>query len=418
MHIVIIGNGIAGVTAARVVRKRRPDWRITLVSDEAPTHYARTAWMYVFMGHLTLEHTRPYEEHFWADNRMDRIHDRATSLDTSRQLVALASGETLAWDRLLVATGSVSAFYDWPGQDLPGVQGLYHVQDLERMERDASGAKEAVVVGGGLIGVELAEMLRTRGTDVTFLVRDDRYLGHALPEREARIVEAEIRRHGVDLRLSTEPESFHGNGRVELVRTTDGDEIPAEWVGIGTGVRPNIDWLAGSGIETEKGVLVDAHLRTNVPEVWAAGDCAELREPMPGRKPIEALWYTGRIAGATAGYNLAGEPRAYNPGVYFNSAKFFDIEWQVVGSIAPDPAPDRIDATAEDETRSGPRFLRLQADAHSGALLGVHALGVRIRQDTITDWIRRGLSLDDAVRDFRRASFDPELSRRLPRVSP
>ena len=414
MHIVIVGNGIAGVTAARVVRKRQPDWRITLISDEALAHYARTAWMYVYMGHLTLEHTRPYAERFWAENRIVRVHDRVTGLHPDRQSVSLRAGGEVAWDRLLIAAGSVPAFYGWPGQDLAGVQGLYHLQDLQRMEREASGAKKAVVVGGGLIGVEMAEMLHTRGTDVTYLVREDRYLAHAFPEPEARLVEQEIRRHGVDLRLNTEPASFHGTDRVESVRTAGGETFPAQWVGIGTGVRPNIGWLAGSEVETDRGVLVDRHLRTNLTGVWAAGDCAQHRQPVGGRAPIEALWYTGRISGATAGYGLAGEPRRYAPGVFFNSAKFFDIEWQVVGRIAPEPTPDRIDATAQDHPRSGPRFIRLQADAHTGALQGVHALGVRLRQPVLTDWIARGLTLDDAIRRFSDASFDPELARRLP----
>ena len=416
MHIVIVGNGIAGVTAARVVRRKRPEWRITLVSDEHPEHLSRTAWMYVYMGHLTLEQTRPYEPRFWDDNRIERVHDRATALDPEAKTLTLRDGGPLAYDRLLLATGSAPAFYDWPGQDLAGVQGLYHLQDLERMEREASGAARAVVIGGGLIGVEMAEMLRTRGTDVTFLVREGRYFEHVLPPRESEILEREIRRHGVDLRLGEEAEAFVGDaeGRVAAVQTASGEAIPAEWVGIATGVRPNIAWLEGSGVETARGVLVDRAMRTGAPDVWAAGDCAEHRDPLPGRRPIEPLWYTGRTGGATAGMGLAGEPRPYAPGVYFNSAKFFEIEWQVYGSIAPEATPDRVEAVAEDETRHGPRLVRLQADAATGAVLGVHALGVRLRQEVCSGWIAGGLSLDDAVRDLRRATFDGEFSRPAP----
>lgn len=414
MHIVIVGNGIAGVTAARVVRKRRPDWRITLVSEEHPEHLARTAWMYVYMGHLTLEQTRPYAPDFWERNRIERLHDRAESLDVDRQRLALRSGGTLTYDRLLVATGSVPAFYGWPGQDLAGVQGLYHLQDLERMERETAGVKHAAVVGGGLIGVELAEMLRTRGVAVTYLVRESRYFAHAMPERESRLIEEEIRRHGVDLRLQTEPEAFLGSDRVEGVRTTVGETIPAEWVGLGTGVRPNVGWLEGSGIETSRGVLVDCQLRTSAANVWAAGDCAEHREPLPGRAPVEALWYTGRIQGATAGYALAGDPRPYTPGVFYNSAKFFDLEWQVVGSIAPEPDPGRIEALAEDRTRTGARLVRLQGDAGTGRVLGIHALGVRLRHEVCAEWIVARRSLDDCIRDLPRAGFDPEFSRAMP----
>lgn len=414
MHIAIVGNGIAGVTAARVVRRKQPDWRITLISDEAPTHYARTAWMYVYMGHLTREHTQPYAEHFWGDNRIDRVHDRVTHLDARGRTLQLRDGEPLAWDRLLIATGSLPAFYDWPGQDLPGVQGLYHLQDLERMEREASGAERAVVVGGGLIGVEMVEMLQTRGTDVTYLVREARYMAHAMPERESRLLEAEIRRHGVDVHLSTEPTAFHGNARVESVDVSTGGSFSTDWVGIATGVRPNIEWLGSSEIDTARGVLVDRRMRTSAPEVFAAGDCAEHREPLAGRAAIEPLWYTGRIQGATAGMGLAGEPRPYSPGVFFNSAKFFDIEWQLVGRIEPEPSSGVTSLVAEDETPHGPRLIRLDADSDSGALRGIHALGIRLRQNEISDWIAKGLSLDDAVRDLPQAFFDPEFSRSIP----
>ncbi|OZC02861.1 NAD(P)/FAD-dependent oxidoreductase [Rubricoccus marinus] len=413
MHIAIVGNGITGVTASRVVRRRHPDWRITVISDEAPTHYARTAWMYVYMGHLTREHTQPYAEHFWTDNRIERVHDRVTHLDARGKTLRLQKGGPLAWDRLLLATGSIPAFYGWPGQDLAGIQGLYHLQDLDRMEREAGSAKRAVVVGGGLIGVEMAEMLRTRGTHVSFLIREGRYMAHAMPKRESRLLEHEIARHHVDLHLRTEPVTFQGKDRVQSVRTSTDVTLMADWVGIATGVRPNIDWLKDAGIDTARGILVDRQMRTSAPDVFAAGDCAEAREPLAGRAAIEPLWYTGRIQGATAGMGLAGSPTPYAPGVFFNSAKFFDIEWQVVGRIAPEPSPEIVDAYTEDETPHGPRLIRLQADTASGALLGVHALGIRLRQSVISDWIARGVSLDDALRDLPLASFDPEFSRAI-----
>ena len=399
MHVVIVGNGIAGVTAARHVRKASAEARITMVSDETALPYARTALMYVYMGSLTQAHTQMYPERFWADNRIERVQDRAVALDPVRQRLALGDGGEMAYDRLLVATGSVPAIPDWPGADLPGVQGLYHLADLEQMEASTRAAKRAVVVGGGLIGVELAEMLRTRGVAVTFLVREGRYLPRVLSEPESAMIETEIRRHGVDLRLGAEVARVEGDGRAESVVTTGGDQLAAEFVGVGTGVRPHVGWLGGA-VEIGRGVLVDRQLRASAENVWAAGDCAELRDPPPDVRAVEPIWYSARLQGATAGLGMAGRPRDYAPGVYYNSAKFFDLEWQVYGATGGDGDDwERADAG---------RSLRIRH--RDGQVQGVSALGARLRQDVCTRWIAEEWPLDRAVADLAAARFDPELS--------
>ena len=401
MHVVIVGNGIAGVTAARHVRKADAAARVTMVSDETDAPFARTALMYVYMGVLARAHTRLYEERFWAENRIDRVRDRALSLDPSARRLVLEAGGALGYDRLLIATGSRPYLPDWPGAGLDGVQGLYHLSDLDRMEAATAGVDAAVVVGGGLIGVELAEMLRTRGTRVTFLVRDGRYLPGVLSETESALVEAEVRRHGVDLRLGAEVDHVEGTRRAEAVVTRSGERIGAGFVGVGTGVRPNVGW-AGGAVEVDRGVLVDGTLQTSAPGVWAAGDCAQLREPPPGVRAVEPIWYTARLQGATAGLGMAGRPRPYDPGVFFNSAKFFELEWQVYGATAP-TGPGEDWAWSD-----GRRSLRVRH--RDGAVVGVSGLGVRLRQAVCARWIAEGWPLDRALADLGAARFDPELS--------
>lgn len=399
MHAVIVGNGIAGVTAARHVRKASAGAQITMVSDEAAEPFSRTALMYVYMGALTVAHTHLYEERFWAENRIDRVQDRAVGLDPSRQRLALRDGGEVPYDRLLIATGSVPAIPDWPGADLAGVQGLYHVQDLDRMEAATRGVRRAVVVGGGLIGVELTEMLRTRGVEVTFLVRQPRYLPRVLSDAESALVAGAIRRHGVDLRLDTEVERVEGTDRAEAVVTTDGDRLAAEFVGVGTGVRANVGWLDGA-VETDRGVLVDRQLRASAGNVWAAGDCAELRDPPADVRAVEPIWYSARLQGATAGLGMAGRGRDYAPGVFFNSAKFFDLEYQVYGQ--PEAAGD------DWERSDGARSLRVRH--RDGAVVAVSALGVRLRQEVCARWISERWPLDRAVADLPAARFDGEFT--------
>ncbi len=173
-HLVIVGIGITGVTIARNVRKRS-DKRITLVSAEADFFFSRPALMYVFMGHMRWEDTKPYEDWFWEKNRNDLVKARVTAIDTDQNCLTLDDGETVAYDTLVIATGSKTNKFGWPGQDLPGVQGLYSRRDVELLEENSRDASSAVVVGGGLVGIELAEMLHTRKTHVSFLVREDYY---------------------------------------------------------------------------------------------------------------------------------------------------------------------------------------------------------------------------------------------------
>lgn len=409
MHLAIIGNGITGVTCARHVRKRDSDARITIISDESDHFYSRTALMYIYMGHMTQAHTKPYADSFWADNRIDLVRNRVERVDSEGKRLHLKSGETLSFDALLIATGSTSTFYGWPGQDLNGVQGLYGLPDLEEMERLTQDVENAVVVGGGLIGVEMAEMLHARGIHVTFLVREQWYMSHLLPEKEGRMVERHIRDHGIDLRMETELKEILPDdaGRAQAIVTPDGEEIPARFVGLTTGVRPNIGFLEDSGIETAKGVLIDRYFRTNLEGIYAAGDCAEFREPLPGRKPVEQLWYTGREHGATLARSLTGEPREYNPGVFYNSAKFFHIEYQTYGRI--DPEPPVTEETLYYEHPDGKRSIRLQYSSEAEKpVVGVNLMGVRHRHAVWADWIKETRGIEFVLANLSAANFDPE----------
>ena len=187
MHILIIGNGIAGITAARYIRKMS-DHAITVVSAESQHFFSRTALMYVYMGHMRYQEIKPYEDFFWEKNRINLIQAYAQKIDGTNKSVALSTGQNIHFDKLILATGSKSNKFGWPGQDLRGVQGLYSLQDLENMEQYTSGISRAVIVGGGLIGIEMAEMLLSRHIPVTFLVREKEYWNNVLPSEESQMI--------------------------------------------------------------------------------------------------------------------------------------------------------------------------------------------------------------------------------------
>lgn len=406
-HVVIIGNGIAGITAARYIRKMS-DYAITVISAESKYFYSRTALMYVYMGHMRMKDIQPYEDWFWDKNRINLIQAYVYKVDTAGKKLYLSSGKDVQYDDLILATGSTFNKFNWPGQDLEGVGGLYSLQDLEYMETYTRNANRGVIVGGGLIGIEMAEMLASRGIDVTFLVREGSYWNNVLPAEESEMVSRHIREHHIDLRLSTELGEIlpDESGRVRAVKTKDGQTIDCEWVGLTAGVHPNIGFLEGSGIETQRGIMIDGHFETNVPNVYAIGDCAQFRTPLPGRRPLEQIWYTGKMHGETVAKTICGSKRSYTPGMFFNSAKFLDLEYQTYGDI-PAHLPDHLD-TLYWEHVGGKKSIRINFEKSTGRVTGFNLMGIRYRHEVCDVWLREGASLQYVMQHLRAANFDPE----------
>jgi NADPH-dependent 2,4-dienoyl-CoA reductase/sulfur reductase-like enzyme len=177
------------------------------------------------------------------------------------------------------------------------------------------------------------------------------------------------------------------------------------------GVQPNVAWLRGvEGLELERGVMVDDYFRTTLPDVYAVGDCVQFRDACPGHPPIEQLWYTGRIHGETVARTILGRETEYDRGVWFNSAKFFDIEYQTYGLVPP--AFGDHDDCFYWESADGCRALRVVYRKSDRIVIGAHTFGIRHRQDVWESWLRAGRDVDDVMRDLRLANFDPEFSRR------
>jgi NAD(P)H-nitrite reductase large subunit len=406
-HVVIIGNGISGITAARNIRKQS-DYKITVISSETEHFFSRTALMYIYMGHMKYEHTKPYEDWFWNKNKIDLLHDHVLKVDVQTKSLSLQSGKSIGYDKLIIATGSKPNKFGWPGQELQGVQGLYAHPELELMEKNTKGIKHAVIVGGGLIGIEMAEMLLSRKIEVSFLVRENEFWDNVLPKQEASMISRHVRSHRVDLKLNTELKAIQGDaqGRVKAITTNTGETIECQFVGLTVGVSPNIEFLKDSGIASKRGILVNEYLETNVADVFALGDCVERTYELPGRRAVEQVWYTGRMMGEVVAQTICGDKTKYEPGPWFNSAKFFDIEYQTYGNVGNSLKENESDFYWEHA--SGMKCVHLVWDKSNDQFIGINTFGIRMRHECFDKWLREKKTIDFVMDHLPEANFDAE----------
>lgn len=406
MRVAIIGNGVTGVAAALRIRKLQPDWEIVMISGESAFHYSRPALMYIFMGHMSYRDTKPYEDSVWRKNRIDLLRGWVTEIDTAGKKLIMHEKDPVAFDKLLIATGSKSNKFGWPGQDLKGVQGLYSLMDLRLLYENVKGARSAVIVGGGLIGIEFAEMLHSRNIHVTFLVREQSYWTNVLPMEESRMINRVILEQGIDLKLTTELKEIVGDdsGRVRGVMTNKEEFIEAQVVGLTAGVSSNTALAKASGIKTGRGILVDWSFRTDIPDVFAAGDCAEIVTEGEGRNLIQQVWYTGKMQGRVAGEVVAGKPSVYDPGIWYNSAKFFDLEYQTYGTVRNVPVEEETNFYWEHPDHK--RSIRIVTSGE--VVCGINVMGLRYNHRVCERWVAEKRSLDYVLGNLGEANFDPE----------
>lgn len=443
MHIVIIGNGVAGIEAALAVRAREPDWPITIISEESDHFFSRTALMWVVTGQLSHRCIEPHERDLYERLRITRVRARATGVDLEAREVQLGAGEPVGYDRLLIACGSRPRPAPWPGADLAGVGTFVTLQDCEWLEdelhggashaggppradahlessakssaywrrpsaREARGGppKAAAVIGGGLIGIEAVEVLAQAKVPVRFFIREDWFWPMALDERESAWIAERMSEHGVQMRLGEEVASFAGDGRVERLVTRGGDEEPTDLVVVAIGVVPNTEWLGQSGLELQEGggIVVDAHLCTSDPNVFAAGDCAAVRWLDGVRRP-EQLWYTARDQGRVAGRGLLGDTVAeYHRGHWYNSAKLMDIEYTTAGLVNMNVEGERNFFHEErGAVRSTTRIV-----LGGERVVGFNMLGRRWDHTVLIRFIEEHRSLEYVLAHLNEAAFDTE----------
>jgi NADPH-dependent 2,4-dienoyl-CoA reductase/sulfur reductase-like enzyme len=429
MHFVILGNGVAGIEAALALRARDADARVTLVSSEHEHFFSRPALMYILAGQTRLRDIEPYDRGLYRRMGFERVTGRVAALEADGHALRLADGSRIAYDGLLLAVGSRARPAPWPGAEGPGLHHFVTLGDLAALERDARRGMRAAVIGGGLIGVEVAEILHDRGLAVTFVIREPWYFPNALDREEAALVTEHMRRHGIDVRLGVNVEAvLRGeDGRVRGLalapapnnESAETGELAVDLVVSTIGVVPNTAFLADSGLELARSgaIEVDDALRTSLPDVWAAGDCANVTWYDGSRRP-EQLWYAARDQGRVAARSMLGDRVSYRRGTWYNSAKFFDLEYTTAGWVPAllkgdntlsDPGPDVRSWFQRVPGRDESQRIVLRGEE----VVGFNMLGSRWDHTRLLAWIAERRSLDWVLARLGQACFDEEFSPRF-----
>jgi NAD(P)H-nitrite reductase large subunit len=406
MHYVVIGNGVAGINAANIIRRRDKGADITVISKESDHFFSRTALMYVFCGQLNARDVEPFQRDHYKRMNFKRVRDEVVDLDSNKKSLKMKSGESIFYDRLLIASGSLPRMVGWPGQDLDGVGNFVTWQNLEWMMEHARTTKKAVIVGGGLIGIEVTEVLNLAGIETTFVIREDFFWPIAFDKNEGDMITEHMNHHGVKVLLKTECQEVLGqNGKVVGIKTNNNETIDSDIVVFTIGVVPQTDWLQNSGLEIGKmgGIVVNEFLQTNLPEIWAAGDCTEVIWFNNVRRP-EQLWYTSRDQGKIAGYNLAGDKRIYKRATFYNSAKFFNLEYTTAGYVNFNFDGEQNWYQREPGTEYSERITYLP----DKTVIGFNMIGRRWDHRVMVNWIDQKRTIDFVLENLGDALFDEE----------
>lgn len=336
---LIVGLGAAGVAAAEAIRGQDPAGEIMLVSDDEYGYYSRPGLAYYLTGELPEGMLYPFAEEDFRRLGLRRLRARAAGLDPRAHQVELEDGRRLAYDRLLLATGSQAIKPSLPGIELEGVVKLDDMADAREILKRARRGRAAVVVGGGITALEIVEGLHARHATTHYFLRRERYWGNVLDEAESRIVEERLEAQGVQIHRHTELAEILGRrGCVVGARTEDGREIGCDVVAIAIGVRPRLELARAAQLELDRGILVDTHLESSAPDVFAAGDVAQVYDPLSGRAVLDTLWGVAVAQGRTAGRNMAApdgrdQAAVYHKPVPFNVTRLAGLTTTILGTV-------------------------------------------------------------------------------------
>ena len=370
MHHIIIGAGPTGVVAAETLRKLDAGSQITIIGEEPEAPYSRMAIPYLLIDQIDAAgtHLRKGDGHY-AERSIEVRQDRVTRVRPDRKSLSLQSGGEVSYDRLLIATGSRPVSPPVPGIGAPGVHACWTLQDARDIMRRAQADAKVVLMGAGFIGSIILEALAARGTDLTVVEMEDRMVPRMMNAVAGGLIKAWCENKGVKVLTSTQVEAIDA-GQPLTVRLNNGNTLAADLVIAATGVRPNIDFLEGSGIRTDYGVLVDTHLAASATDVYAAGDVAQGLDFSTGQYTVQAIQPTAADHGRIAASNMAGRTQTHRGNLNMNVLDTLGLISSSFGAWTG------VEGGESAELLDAERFRYLNLQFEEDRLVGASSLGL------------------------------------------
>lgn len=335
VDFLVIGGSAAGTTAAEVFRSLKPEASITIITDEPYEEYSRILLSNYIRGEIERENLFLKKASWYLGKNIELIKNtKAVSLDPVAHLVTFQNGDTYKYGKLLIATGGTVIKLKIPGGDLGNVFYFRTLDDADSIVRAVANCKRAVIVGGGFIGLDFATCFRAnRLEDVKVLVMEDYYWQGKLDELSSKVLQNTLEKNGIKILTNEEVESFEPSnnsqkgltlkGTVGAVKTKSGKRFECDMVGIGVGIKSDFDWLSSSGIKVNRGIVTNEYLETSLPDVYAAGDCAEFWDVIFKRQHMMGNWANATSQGLAVGKTIAGTRTIFETASSY-SADFFD----------------------------------------------------------------------------------------------
>ncbi|OGY25681.1 MAG: hypothetical protein A2Z11_04490 [Candidatus Woykebacteria bacterium RBG_16_43_9] len=404
---LIIGGGVAGTSAAEFIRMHDSSGSITIITEEPELLYSRVMLPHYLRDQVPFEKLYVRKPQQYDENKIELLKNtRANKIDTQKKEVDLSNGEKISYEKLLIASGGKVNKLQVPGVELKGITYLRTIQDAQEIKELISKVNNGVVVGGGFIGIEYSQSFVKAGLSTTCIIREPYFWSSVVGENIGRVINRILEENGVKIISENEVGEFIGEGGLEEIKLKDGKKIPVGIVGIGIGIRMDLDHLEGSGIKTNKGVVTNEYLETETKDIWAAGDIAEFYDALFDKYRQMGNWSNAAAQGKVVGTNMvagwgppAGGGREKFVTVSAYTISIFDKTFTLLGEPVADNKTETIERGSVEEEKLGNIHLR------NGVISGAALLNLPADRRPIEELIKNRIKIETSKEKLTDTSF-------------